>query len=223
MADLYLFDIDGTLVNIHSIHLRAYTLDYAAVVQRDVPDALLLRTFGMSEAEMHRVVFKDLGLPCYEGLIKKLIDHHARNFQYALENNRVVPLRGVVEFLSYLKLRQARIAVVTGNLEGPARLILERSGLRHFFDFVSCDDGESSRKQIVQRALTMAQERYAVQRVIVIGDTMHDVEAGKSIHAFTVGVATGNERVDTLKATNPDLVLESLREYEKIVDAVRKK
>lgn len=222
MKNLYLIDIDGTLVNINDVHLRAYKSDYVSILQRDVPAETILKTFGMSEEDMHIFIFRELGIPRDDDLINKLIERRGTSFKKTLGASDVKPLEGVVEFLSCLRNDGEYAAIVTGNLEEPAKLILDKAGLTQFFDYVSCDDGKSKRTQIVQRAVDEAKHRsYVFNKIIVIGDTTKDVEAGKYVGAFTVGVATGSADLDELKTQNPDLLLPNLTHYRLILEAVK--
>jgi len=114
------------------------------------------------------------------------------------------------------------MAIITGNLEKSAKLILDKANLRQFFDYLSCDDGKSQRKEIVQRAIDEANtQNYQFEKVIVIGDTTYDIEAGKYVNAFTVGVSTGSDNMNKLKESNPDLLLSSLTQYKSILDLLK--
>lgn len=222
MKNLYLFDIDGTLVNINDVHLRSYKLDYSSVLQRNVPDETILKTFGMSEADMHPVIFRELNIPYNSDLIRKLIEGHASNFKKAIGSTDIKPLEGVVEFLFQLRGNGEYVAAITGNLEEPARLILDRAGLTQFFDYLTFDDGKSERKQIVQRAVDEAkQRRYDFNKIVVIGDTTYDIEAGKYVKAFTVGVGTGSDDLNKLKMQNPDILLPNLTQYRRILETIK--
>lgn len=222
MKNLYLFDIDGTLVNINDVHLHSYKLDYSSVLQRDVPDETLLKYFGMSEADIHPVIFRELNIPYNSDLIRKLIEGHPSNFKRAIGSTDIKPLKGVVEFLSQLRNNGEYVAAITGNLEEPARLILDRAGLTQFFKYLVFDDGKSERKQIVRRAVDEAKRRgYNFNKIVVIGDTTYDIEAGKYVKAFTVGVGTGSDDLNKLKMQNPAILLHDLTQYRRILQAIK--
>jgi phosphoglycolate phosphatase-like HAD superfamily hydrolase len=127
-----------------------------------------------------------------------------------------------VEFLSQLRSNGEYVSAITGNLEEPARLILDRAGLTHFFDYLIFDDGKSERKQIVQRAVDEAKQRmYDFNKIVVIGDTTYDIEAGKHVKAFTVGVGSGSDDLEKLWAKNPDFLLPDLTYYKRILEALK--
>jgi phosphoglycolate phosphatase-like HAD superfamily hydrolase len=54
-------------------------------------------------------------------------------------------------------------------------------------------------------------------KVIVIGDTLHDVRCGQSIGALCVAVATGHSTTDVLRTGQPDVAVESLEDLEPVL------
>ncbi|HLC19641.1 MAG TPA: HAD family hydrolase [Candidatus Nanoarchaeia archaeon] len=214
---LWLFDIDGTLVNITHVHLAAYKNLYRDFVHCDAPTDLILITFGMSEHDMHSFVFGKLGLKFDSGLVKKMLAAHPFYFQKELAAAEVVPLPHAVDFLDAIKRANEPLGVVTGNLPENARLILEKAGLSHYFDFVSTDDGGRERWQIVMHGLELARGRF--DDVVVIGDTPFDIiaarraalESGKKITVAVV--STGTSDYTELKAAKPDMHFSTLEDY----------
>ena len=63
-------------------------------------------------------------------------------------------------------------------------------------------------------------QNYQFEKVIVIGDTTYNIEAGKFVNAFTIGVSTGSDNMNKLKESNPYLLLSSLTQYKGILDMV---
>lgn len=220
MRHLWLFDIDGTLVNINHVHLKAYKLDYREVLNRGVPDGIIVATFGMSERETHESILRQLGIPADETLIGRLAQGYVRNVQKAIETTRITPLEGAVPFLSALKERSEHLGIITGNLEKPARRILEKAGLASFFTLFSSDDGTLGRKEIVLNAIRQAEERgLSFEAVVVVGDTTKDVKAAQGaakerteLRIVSVAVATGSDGVATLEKAGAGVVVRSLTE-----------
>jgi len=68
---------------------------------------------------------------------------------------------------------------------------------------------------------------YDFKKIIVIGDTIYDVKAGKALkekyattgqyQVYTVAVSTGFHGMGKLKAEKPDLALPNLSQYRKIL------
>ena len=96
-------------------------------------------------------------------------------------------------------------SLVTGNLQERARVKVEAIDAGHHFTWeVSAFGDESTvRADLVRAAVT----RSAGAAVIIVGDTVRDVEAARAGGAHAVAVATGPESVDELAAAGPDLVI----------------
>ena len=56
---------------------------------------------------------------------------------------------------------------------------------------------------------------------MVIGDTPNDVTCARSIGAFAVAVATGDNTSEELAATKPDLVLDDLSDTDALLAEVQ--
>ncbi len=215
MTNLWLFDIDGVLVNLtrhpeKDPHLKAYQRDYRKVLGIEVPAYLITETYGMSELEMHRHIcsrreiatqLRAHGIVYSDELSNRLTETHLPHFMKELKAlERIEPLESVVECITYLKNKKEYLGVITGNLKEPAEFILYKSNLRSYFSIFSYDDGKSTRTQILQRGIEEARNlKHNFSRVVVVGDTTNDIEAGKDVNAFIVAVATGSNSLEKLQ------------------------
>lgn len=119
---------------------------------------------------------------------------------------------GIPEILDHTRPRAVH-ALLTGNLPGGMRIKLGRFGLDSSFAFGSFADHSEERDDLAPHALNVARQHLQTPidpaRVVVIGDTPHDIRCGKIIGARTVGVATGSYSATALAEHAPDLVLEN--------------
>lgn len=100
-----------------------------------------------------------------------------------------VPL---VPFLDDLRLRGLRLGVATNDAEVPARVHLDRSGISDRFDFVAgCDSGHGAKPGPGQLLAFAAHTGIAPARTVMVGDSLHDLVAGRAAGMATVGVLTG--------------------------------
>ncbi|HLC74628.1 MAG TPA: HAD hydrolase-like protein [Candidatus Nanoarchaeia archaeon] len=227
METLWLFDIDGTLVNINPVHIAAYKNLYKDFLHVDVPKELIVSTFGMSETDMHQVIFRAISKPYDKTLVNRILKNHPLYFKNALKNTSVLPLPGVLKFLNQLKNKHQHIGIVTGNLKKNAELILERSNLKKYFSFLATDNGHLERWQIVRNGIKKASSlKYNYDAIVVIGDTDKDIAAARKAAAVTkkriiaTAVATGTCSFAFLKKHKPDALLKTMKEYEKIIEYV---
>ncbi|MFN8391639.1 MAG: HAD family hydrolase [Bdellovibrionota bacterium] len=116
------------------------------------------------------------------------------------------------------------VGLQTGNLERFAGCKLKHGGIHHLFRFggFGCDHRE--RKEIVRAAIGRAAEKIGSRpsgsEIFVIGDTPHDIEAGKANGARTIAVSTGIYSMEQLLSSEPDVILEKLpqpAEFEAII------
>ncbi|MGW5049983.1 HAD family hydrolase [Actinokineospora sp. NPDC004072] len=117
-------------------------------------------------------------------------------------------------------------SLVTGNLPELAACKLEAFDLHHHLDFEIGGYGAHSpdRHDLVAAAMKAAAEKYATSfepgRVVVIGDTPHDIAAALHHGAIGVGVATGRSTVEELKDSGAHLVLEDLSDTPVVLAAL---
>lgn len=123
-------------------------------------------------------------------------------------------MEGVQELLENLVGREdVLLALGTGNLERGARIKMERGGLNPYFLFGGFGSDAEDRREVLKTAVRRGEERvnrpFALKDIFVIGDTILDVRAGKAIGAVTVAVGSGFGQEADLRASRPDLYIDS--------------
>ena len=218
-AKLFLFDIDGTLVDLMRFHIASFQRAYKQVLDWDVSADELAVWFGLPDVDIHKNLIKKRGVRVdgLESRIQEIILLHKNDFLGSIGNDlSAYVLPGVVDFLEYLKSHKIPAGIVTGNTEEKADLLLARAGLSGYFTAGGYGDGAHSRKDIVLSAMAaFRQEGYDFVRagVYVIGDSVHDIKAANDAGVVSVGVATGFYDEKTLKEAGAKLVLRSLAGY----------
>jgi phosphoglycolate phosphatase-like HAD superfamily hydrolase len=106
---------------------------------------------------------------------------------------RVMP--GVEALLPRLVEVGVLLGIVSGALEAAAHIKLGRALLNRFFSFGGCGSDSADRAELTRLAIERCGRLHGhalnPARVLVVGDTPRDVEAGRAAGAVTVGVATG--------------------------------
>ena len=125
----------------------------------------------------------------------------------------VVP--GVRELLDATRRHpHLHLALVTGNYREAAAIKLRYFDLWQYFRFGAFSDDAADRNHLVpiacERALRHGIPEVACARVVVIGDTPHDVACAKAGGARSIGVATGGHSRGELVAAGADLALDDL-------------
>ena len=115
-----------------------------------------------------------------------------------------VPL---VPLLAQLAARELELGVMTNDAEETARAHLGAAGVVHMFDFIAGFDSGFGAKPSPAPLLAFAEARgLEPAQVVMVGDSTHDLIAGRAAGMATVGVLTGPARADQL-APHADAVL----------------
>lgn len=100
-----------------------------------------------------------------------------------------VPL---IPFLSALRTAGLQLGVATNDAESPARAHLTRAGVTQLFDFIAGFDSGHGGKPAPGQLLAFAQATgLPVEQIVMVGDSTHDLEAGRAAGMRCVGVLTG--------------------------------
>ena len=102
-------------------------------------------------------------------------------------------------FLAGLAGAGLKLGVATNDGEAPARAHLARAGVEGAFDFIAGSDSGHGGKPAPGMLLAFAAAvGVAPERIVMVGDSTHDLEAGRAAGMQTVGVLTGPARAETL-------------------------
>jgi phosphoglycolate phosphatase len=216
---VYLFDIDGTLVNAAGAGRRAFERAVADRCGETNGSLAGLRLDGMTDRLIVREALRILRQPFDDAFCDALLDRYVEHLATEIHAPGYTVLPGVVEALEALHARGAVVALCTGNVVGGARLKLARGGLERYFDWGAsavcgfAADGEE-RERVVEAALRRASARLgrtvAPREALVIGDTPRDVSAAHALGVPVLAVATGRYGADELRATGAEHVAPSL-------------
>jgi phosphoglycolate phosphatase len=127
------------------------------------------------------------------------------------------------QFSSMLGVHQS---ILTGNVRDIAEVKIKAFGLAPPLDTsVGAFGDDSAERHLL---LAVARHRYGVStgnsvpmnRIVLIGDTVHDMRAARAAGARGVAVATGKFSPCELLKAGADLALESLTDVRRLVDLV---
>jgi phosphoglycolate phosphatase-like HAD superfamily hydrolase len=157
-----------------------------------------------------------------ETVVDAFLRAYERQLPGSLHRRKGQVMPGIVAMLDYLADREdVTSLLLTGNTPEGAKAKLAHYGLDGYFDGGAFCVDTGGRESIARRARELAKERLGVlrdERLYVIGDTPHDVRAGKAIGARTVAIGTGPVPFEELQAAEPWLALEQLPEPERFAE-----
>lgn len=208
------WDIDGTLLTT----ARAGVLALEAALEEVTGRRVDLDGFvasGLTEHEVAHAVFAIADTDCDDALVDRFLRAYERHLPDSLPLRRGHVLPGVREILESLSGRDDVVnLLLTGNTPAGARAKLGHYGLLEFFSDGAFCVGPGPRAEIARRAVELAEDRIGrhldLERTFVIGDTPHDVEAGRAIGARTVVVAPNPAARESLAAHEPWALLDRL-------------
>ena len=211
MKTLILFDIDGTLVDVHGAGRASFAA--AITATWNVVDDLADITFaGATDT----------------GVLQQLRRRHALHvereaeFFRQMEQTLLVALStqaprlydGVRECVStWQQTPGAVLGLVTGNGRRCAHLKLEHAGIDPgIFDVGGYGDEHHDRNELAALAKQRAESGRggAFDVVYLVGDTPNDIAAGLHIGAVAVGVTTGHFDREALLKAGASIVVDSL-------------
>lgn len=109
--------------------------------------------------------------------------------------------------LDELKARGLKLGVATNDAEAPAIAHLQAVGVQDRFDFiVGSDSGYGGKPAPGQLQAFCDQTGARPERSVMVGDSLHDLRAGKTAGFTCVGVLTGMATEDDLR-DHADVVL----------------
>lgn len=140
--------------------------------------------------------------------------------------HEVVVLPGVRKLLAELSARpEVILGLLTGNVKKGAFAKLSCVGLQHYFKIGVYGDDHADRYRLpplaVARAHAELGHAFSGKQIVIIGDTIHDVNCGKSIGVRSIAVGTGRGvATQELLAQNPDYYFKDLACTTDVISAI---
>jgi phosphoglycolate phosphatase len=221
MHNLVLFDIDGTLVLTGGAGIRAMNRAVETVLGH--PAALeAIPVAGRTDWSILRDVLRHMGQDLDEPLFRQLRAQYVVFLSEEIELpgrgvKAVMP--GVRALLDRLRPREdVWLGLLTGNLFEGARIKLEHFDLWKYFRCGAFGDDAPDRNALVPFAVARARQEglpeITADRVLVVGDTPHDVACARAAGAVPIAVATGGYTTEQLRGSGADIVFEDLSDLD---------
>jgi phosphoglycolate phosphatase-like HAD superfamily hydrolase len=207
-ADVYLFDIDGTLLNSRdAVHYHAFHRAISRVFGLDLlldgiavhgnTDVGILRAYleaaGVAETEWRSRIDEVLDLITAE------VEHNASDLR-----PEICP--AIVDVLRWFRHAGKTLGVASGNLERVGWAKLRACGLRDFFSFGAFSGAVETRDEVIANGVAQAKQiRGMDAAVFVVGDTPADILSAHFNGLPAIAVATGIYNFEELLTHDPDM------------------
>ncbi len=118
----------------------------------------------------------------------------------------------LVDYFAALRHGGFQLGIATNDAEMPARRHLERAGVTDYFDFIAgYDSGHGAKPDAGQLYAFCDATGLTPDACAMVGDSTHDLHAGRAAGMRTIGVLTGPAPIAEL-APLADVVLPSIAE-----------
>lgn len=183
--DLLVFDWDGTLVDSTGLISNAI-LRAADDIGVAVPDrAQASHVIGLGLAQALALVVPDLP----RERIGEYVARYHVHFKQGEEQIRL--FEGVRSTLDTLLARGVRMAVATGKTHLGLQRALHASGLKAHFESTRCADQTHSKPHPAMLFELAEETGVSVDRMVMVGDTSHDLQMAQSAGVAAIGVSYG--------------------------------
>lgn len=204
--DLIAFDWDGTLFDSTKIIVRciqAAVRDVGGTVPTD-KEAGYVIGLGLMQALAHAA--PDVPPEKYPQLGERYRHHYTAHF------NDLSLFDGVLPLLDALKSRGHLLAVATGKSRRGLDEVLRTVELKGMFDGSRTADETAGKPDPLMLRELMAEFDVAPARVLMVGDTTHDLQMAVNAGCPSVGVSYGAHEPEAFAVLTPRHIAHSVQE-----------
>ncbi len=211
MYKLFIFDFDGTVANsletiTYYVNMTLKQYNLKAFNQNKI------RYFvGNGASLLIERVLK--ARDCYtEEFHKEFLDKYLKNYNsdamYLTE-----PYEGILETLAQLKLKGIKLAILSNKPDSSVQLATASLFGKKLFDVaLGQKDGYPVKPDATLGKTILEKFDVSPDECVYIGDTDVDMQTGKNLGAFTVGVTWGFRDIKELKDNGADLIINEPQE-----------
>ena len=204
--DLIAFDWDGTLFDSTQIIVRCIQAAVCDVGGRQPTEEAAAYVIGLGLMQALAHAAPDVPPDKYPELGERYRHHYATHF------NDLSLFEGVLPLLDALKSRGHLLAVATGKSRRGLDEVLKSVELRHVFDGSRTADETAGKPDPLMLHELMAQFDVPASKILMIGDTTHDLQMALNAGCASVGVSYGAHEPATFTVLNPLHVAHSVQD-----------
>jgi len=213
---LVLFDIDGTLLDMHGAGSKAFVLalEEAFGIKDDIP---YISFSGATDLDVLDQIFAHHNRELTDADADRFLEVLPGKLLETVQHAEPTVFPGAIELVEQLSAHpEVAIGIVTGNIESCARIKLKCAGFHGHFELGAFGHEHRDRREIARFAMERAQVHLPkgkyFTRKFLIGDTPSDIMAAHFIGATSIGVATGHHTIEMLTDAEAGHVLTTLED-----------
>ena len=206
-----IFDFDGTLIDTFNTHLQSWR-DAFESVGSSMNDEKFIKNFGKSHKDFTFSIDPSHGTYDIDKIIqteKKLMKERSNQYTLFPESKQI---------LETLNQKNIKCMVASSNPRHVTEAMLEQFEISHLIGkVVGPDDVKHGKPAPDMLLLALKHYNMSPQNSIMVGDTSHDILAGKNADTKTALILR-REHQESVKITNPDYIITNLEELLSFLD-----
>lgn len=225
---LVIFDLDQTLVDFIEVHDKATQTLFSRLFKVDARlTEIDFAGKGLSDNFIELARLKNIPEDVLQKKRRTLLASYETAFSNSLPaDGKKHILPGARELLDKLLDTDHITALYTGDSPGIVNSVFRVTGLGKYFKFCLYGTEVKTRADMVRLAVNKAYEmtgqEFKNKGIVIVGDSVRDIECGKLFNALTIAVATGFHSQAQLLAARPDYLFTDLRDYGKVLAAIER-
>ena len=151
-----------------------------------------------------------------ENEIKNISDYEKK---LIIENKEQIKLfPEVKEVMKYLENNNIKCCIASSNPSIVSKKILEKTGIIDYFKVISgAEEVTRGKPHPDLVVLTLKKANIQASNSLMVGDTAHDILAGKAAGLETVLIFRSEEQKEALES-KPDFIISNLKELVSLID-----
>jgi len=219
-VDAVMFDLDGTLIDSVPIYYEIIDIVFAELGVPAVSRKTLLRAMENGDfdwdfvlpdsmrkdkdrlSQKARQIIDEIGPPMFRQQVRLIPGTEAAFQEIAAAGIKI----GLVTSTPAQQMAVKMVPLGNAGLDGQLETIVTTDDVRH--------------KKPAAEPLVLGSKILGIppENCVYVGDTRVDIRSGKAANMGTVGVLTGFDDYGALKRENPDSILNSIAQLNKVID-----
>ncbi|WP_100405421.1 pyrophosphatase PpaX [Bacillus solitudinis] len=209
--DTILFDLDGTLINTNDLIIASFLHTLEEYYPGKYTRERVIDFIGPPLT----TTFESMDKSRAEEMIQTYRTHNHLNHDLLVKE-----YEGVYETIEELHKQGFKLGIVTTKIRKTAKMGLELTNLAQFFDvIVGFDDVEKVKPDPEPLEKALKALGSTKETAMMVGDTPHDILAGKNTGVPTAVVGWSIKGREVVKLYEPDFILDSMKDLLTIVGA----